>query len=593
MTTPANVIKKEIAKLAADEKLPRDGSLLESEIDEVVSIINDTEVAASALNASEQSTHKDSFVAEEVLISEGSKADDISDQLVVLQNLPTESDAALLWREVEQNQFYASTERADVSKQYETFLLSLASGKDSVEIKKEYDALEQQVSKLMAGPSPEVLLDRSKRIVTRIIIGTEPGSFTQTKALSLWDSLKNRVSESGSAKRLSLYRELESHAKHSESEWLTICGQQLPVSGVSGVPTASSLKEGLEQALEHHPVLLDSPKKHVLVNQLIRLLSSVSDSGLSARDVSEARQLVRLIDVPAAHTNADKIVSSVESPKHEVALQIDPSVSSVAINKTESDESHVLSEAELEEMKALEMMEEDNFFARPRQKTMSIQSGDDDGDVVISVSEEIAASLNKYPFPAEQQPEIDIVTEQPLSQATAVNSVATHQPEIAAILEKTDPVNKSVHHILPRPMRAAPELSPDSLTARFLQAEPCQRFIAAHYHSQETFEKLLDSTITSIEAENVDRFERWLGESYNSAFAFISDMTVGEVLEFAVDRGVRSVLKEKNIKYETFVAWIDSIGDMQIVAGEDLNFLFGELFALWFIRIKMLDAGQA
>lgn len=584
----SDVAKIEVMKSAEDEKKSHVASGWESEIGEERVYIDDAENGA----AKDTSPSESSIYA--APLNKTSEQDEVSDQSVTIRELPNESDAALLWREVEQNQFYTSAERTDVANQYEVFLRSLASGKDSMEINREYEVLEERVTKLLAGPSPEVLLDRSKRIVTRIVIGTEPDSLTQTKALNLWDNLKNRSSESDVAARFSLYRELESHAKRSESEWLTICGKHLPVSGVSGITAATSLKEVLEQALDYHPVLLDSPKKHVLVNQLIRCLSADGDRGLLVRDVAEIRQLVRVIDVPAAHTNADGIISSTNLSADKAAVQIDPSVNSVFINKAESktelDDLQGLSEAELEEMEALEMMEEDDFFSRPRQKTMSIQDDNGDGDVAISVSAEAAVNAKEPALPLEPQlVEIDTADGQSFSQTTAVNYIATHEPSLAASLEKSDAVNKAVHHTLPRPMKAKSELSPESLTAKFLQAELYQQFIAAHYHSEDTFEKLLDSTITSIEAESTDRFERWLRENYNSAFAFISDMTVEEVLELAVDRGVRSVLKEKEIKYETFVRWVDSIGDMQIIAGEDLDFLFGELFARWFIGIKMLD----
>ena len=70
----------------------------------------------------------------------------------------------------------------------------------------------------------------------------------------------------------------------------------------------------------------------------------------------------------------------------------------------------------------------------------------------------------------------------------------------------------------------------------------------------------------------------------------MEELTVKGVLELAGDPQVCNLLSEQNIKYETYLSWVDLIDEMQAVVGEDLTLCFGELYARWIIESEMIFA---
>lgn len=159
-------------------------------------------------------------------------------------------------------------------------------------------------------------------------------------------------------------------------------------------------------------------------------------------------------------------------------------------------------------------------------------------------------------------------------------------PVISA-LEKRDPVNKVIHQSLTEVRKTNEVLNENSLTAKYLQANYYQKFINHYYTSPVEFEKHLDSLVVEIDARSIDVFEKWLGEKHASPFVFMQDMNLGEISELASSKKAREVLAESNIKYESFVTWVDLIDDMQMIVDADENMTLGELFALWIIESEI------
>lgn len=160
--------------------------------------------------------------------------------------------------------------------------------------------------------------------------------------------------------------------------------------------------------------------------------------------------------------------------------------------------------------------------------------------------------------------------------------------KVIAPPEKKEYVPEAVQAYHAAVMPPKKELPPNSLTAKYLDIPMYRAFIDEVYTSPAAFERVLSSVVAQIEAKSVDVFERWLHEEYNSPFTFLKDKTIREVLELGADAGTRAILMAQNIKYETFLTWIDLISEMQALVSDDLDMTLGELFAKWVIESEML-----
>lgn len=216
-----------------------------------------------------------------------------------------------------------------------------------------------------------------------------------------------------------------------------------------------------------------------------------------------------------------------------------------------------------------------------RRKDMQIDTDTDEKEVVIQVSKKAER--------VRQQSDESILSFTPKSVQDPTSLVHKAAPIVAAV-EEQDPINSVVPDTVPTVVHARPELAETSLTKRYLEGEPYRSFILEHYSSPEAFERILDTIVTQIETETVDVFERWLQEQYASPFTFIQDMTVAAVEELGAQPEVRGILKSENIKYETFVTWVDLIPEMQTLVGAEPNMTIGELYTRWMVESAMRQA---
>lgn len=131
-----------------------------------------------------------------------------------------------------------------------------------------------------------------------------------------------------------------------------------------------------------------------------------------------------------------------------------------------------------------------------------------------------------------------------------------------------------------------------SLTAQYLQSKMYADFISSHYTSATAFERLLDIKITQIEEKTTDAIERWLGEKHQSPFIFLQDKTIAEVLALSQNSDIRTIIQEADIKYETFLTWIDFLPNMLSSIEIETNKTFGELFARYIIETEMENKGN-
>lgn len=159
---------------------------------------------------------------------------------------------------------------------------------------------------------------------------------------------------------------------------------------------------------------------------------------------------------------------------------------------------------------------------------------------------------------------------------------------VTATLESHDIINEAVPNKNKRIVHPKLDRKKNVFTREYLKVEPYSSFIIANYTSPEAFERTLDSVVNQIESETVDVFDRWLKEDIVSPFAFIKDMTVQEVKKLSSRPDVRETLSLKNIKYETFIRWIDMIDEMQSLVGDDPDMKFEELYARWIVEEQMM-----
>jgi hypothetical protein len=158
---------------------------------------------------------------------------------------------------------------------------------------------------------------------------------------------------------------------------------------------------------------------------------------------------------------------------------------------------------------------------------------------------------------------------------------------VVAKMEKQDVVN-SINNSLSTPEVRNPEKNETgdvkSLTAKYLIDNPrYQALFQENSFSPGSFEKQLQATIKSIDAKEIDFWESSFDEPYKSTFLHLQDMTLNEIEDFnalsLTDR--KEALREENIKYEAYLAWMDVYGQVVQTIALQPNMKFGEIFAKW------------
>jgi hypothetical protein len=115
---------------------------------------------------------------------------------------------------------------------------------------------------------------------------------------------------------------------------------------------------------------------------------------------------------------------------------------------------------------------------------------------------------------------------------------------------------------------------------KVLLKETENRTILQERHSSPAaFEASLKREVYRVEAPS--RLDALLGVKYTSAFSFLKDMTLVQIDTFDGGQSreqIREILQEKNIPYETYMAWIQAMSYMEslVVAHDDMTFM--ELF---------------
>jgi len=356
-------------------------------------------------------------------------------------------------------------------------------------------------------------------------------------------------------------------SESTKSEPLKVYGLSLPQAGPEGALIARSLRDRLEVIKNIHPGVKGSPERLVLVEAIMRSLFVVPETGLTEQQVARVAELAQ-----ALH----------DSEKQEVAsLDTVDGVTESREAENNSDEDELAEITELVDSKAGEVENRTESENPQKRGAMKIEvDTKDDGAIEITFAHKVAQQAEKT-LGLTDESVVDAIDQ--LTQSPDGNSVV-------AQLEQQDSVNDSIpaqemHASLKREV-----VSDDSLTGKYLSKNPQYLdFIKENDIPPATFEKQLQKTIQSIDAKEIDFFESKFDEPYTSAFSYLKGMTVQEIEDFSASplSERKNILQAANVKYEAYLAWMDTYEFIALTNAFQPAMKFAELLAQWTVETEL------
>jgi hypothetical protein len=346
-----------------------------------------------------------------------------------------------------------------------------------------------------------------------------------------------------------------------EAEWLSVCGLRVPVSGVEGVPAARALREGLMIARDRHREFFKHPEKVILVDKLIRKLANIPKEGLAPDEVSEVLKIARSIDVAVGLDVPKTPVKEISVYKKEI---ISPSGTSETVRN--------------------------DILPQRISKAMDIKGDDEMNGIPISFTNKVAKNTEKILGKETASLPLEDKNQTPTPTSSLAQIISGKNPQTqkaVSLAEQKDPIDKIV--LDRRPTIVHPKMVHEerSLTREYLNDKKYASFLRDNFTSPVAFERILDVNVAKIENQSVDALERWLGEKHVSPFVFMQDMTASEIEYLNEQSNIREILAGENIKYDTYVTWVDLLPEMKEVVGNYSDMKFGELYARWMIESLM------
>lgn len=174
---------------------------------------------------------------------------------------------------------------------------------------------------------------------------------------------------------------------------------------------------------------------------------------------------------------------------------------------------------------------------------------------------------------------IEVVkAEEPEEKIVPITLVKKLEPEVPIVRK-----NSAIHNATMRPpverVEQAFRTEWGGVISKVTAIPRYKNFIAYTFPSPVQFEAMLRREIQRIEAPS--KFDAVFGFNYKSAFYdLLRTMTVEEISKFdSQPRDViRKTLDDRDIKYEVYLDWIDSLHSMLTLTHAHPNVTFGELF---------------
>ena len=140
----------------------------------------------------------------------------------------------------------------------------------------------------------------------------------------------------------------------------------------------------------------------------------------------------------------------------------------------------------------------------------------------------------------------------PVAVEVTADSGRVYKEAVPVPVEKPEPL------VAPRPY---------ALNGQYAEHPTYKEYIQKAFGSMKEFEVAVEKSVQNFDNNTYDVFERsgFLGGAqYESPYRFLGDMTLQEVTEFETqpNEEIRSFMKENNIKYDTYLAWLDQIDAM-------------------------------
>jgi len=355
----------------------------------------------------------------------------------------------------------------------------------------------------------------------------------------------------------------------TSAELSEIYGLILPPAGPAGVIAARSFRSGLEQIKNTHLDLKKNPTKLALVQAIIRAVFVIPASGLTEEQVSKITTLVQeLNDSPEVSQNAaqEAVVvndSAQEHVSHPLRADHVLPLDAAAADTTASKDWNVR-----------------EYTKRNGPMVIGVDARDG-GSIKVTLAKN-AVSQTKEPAV-----ETDESTAKVIDQL--IQTLGGHAGKE---IKQTVGINNSIPQAAARASLKREEVSSDSLTALFLTSQPRYRaFFAENDIAPASFEKQLQATIKSIDAQEIDYWESKFDEPYRSAFSFLQDLTPQKIqdLNELSTKQRKELLRAENVKYESYVAWMNIYERFDQSSVPQTNASFAELFTLWMMETEMLD----
>ncbi|MCA9362572.1 hypothetical protein KC906_04305 [Candidatus Kaiserbacteria bacterium] len=460
--------------------------------------------------------------------------------------LPSDADMAALMKRVHLEPFYTQEERSKAVVLCEAYHRSVAMEQPTAESYDTFQKLESYIQQIERDPEVTTVFARAEEIARRVVAGADQESKLVEMVTADLATMQRllRDPEKNKQNIFDLYAELVHQVRMRESEWLMVCGVRVPMAGRAGIEQARFMREALLLQKDRELQLVHDPHKRVLLDKLITKLGNITPAGFSGEvDIPMVYGLARQIDLPGKRKDALPLELIEETPVASKADRIRPSL----------DKTH---------------------------KVMSIVVESEEGALEIQVADSAKRHATER---------IHDLSEPSLLQrvASAVGNTVSSL-KVVDVMEKRDPINQAVPTKLPRFSPLLTKRKETILTEQYLHDPAYQAFIEEQFGGPAAFERLLDTTVTQIEKDTVDVFERWLQEEHQSAFAFLRTRTVSDVRALANDPRVRQRLREEYVKYETFIVWADLVPEMEAVVETTPDMTFGELYARWMIETEII-----
>ena len=358
-------------------------------------------------------------------------------------------------------------------------------------------------------------------------------------------------------------------SEDTESEHLKVYGLSLPQAGPEGALIARSLRDRLEVIKNIHSGVKGSPERLAIVEAIMRSLFVVPESGLTQEQVARVTELAQALHdseklEAASQDGAEGITDSKEAENNSDGDEIDGTAELVG---SEADEAEGWTESENPKKRGAMKIEADTK---------------DDGAIEITFAHKVAQRAEKN---------LDRTDE---SVVSAIDKL-TQSPEgngVIAQMEQQDSINNSIPAQVVLDSLKREVVSDNSLTGKYLSSNPQYLvFIQENNISPVAFEKKFQKTIQSVDAKEIDFWESKFDEPYTSAFSYLQEMTLQEVENFnALSLSERkNILQAENVKYEAYLAWMDTYEFITLTIAPQPAMRFAELIAQWVVETERDD----